>query len=98
MQGDSISKAQWEVNLEKEVMQRSGVMIFDEANNVQANGGTPVCVELQQLAESIELVYGKIGALDNDAPDVAQIIEQITAIAKEIIVLVEYEIPTMKKM
>lgn len=98
MQGDSISKAQWAVNLEKEVMQRSGVRLVDEANKVQANGGSPVSVELQQLAESLELVYGKIGALDYDAPEVAQIIEQITAIAKEIIVLVEHEIPTMKKM
>lgn len=98
MQGDSLSRVQGEVNSEREVMQWFGVASVDKATDVQDNSETPVCVEMQQLAESVELVYGKIGALDNDAPELTKIIAQITAIAKEIIALVEYEVPTMKKI
>ncbi|MCM0759868.1 MULTISPECIES: hypothetical protein [Sporomusa] len=80
-----------------EVQQRlSCCFTNDTANSVQLRSPV-VGNELQQLAETFQLICKKIGALDSTTPEVIQIVGQITSIAKEIHELTGYEVPTMKK-
>ena len=85
-----------EANIAIEVQQRLSCFMNDTANSVQLSSPV-VGNELQQLAETFQLICEKIGALDSTTPEVVQIVGQITSIAREIHELTGYEVPTMKK-
>lgn len=76
--------------------QRLSCFMNDAAKSVPLTSNA-VGDELQQLAETFQVVCKRIGALDSTTPEVMQIIGQITSIAQEIYELTGYEIPTMKK-